>query len=162
MSGNKVTGSVPGSGFQVGIAVGYGSQVLTTIGVEDNTVQMNESGIEVRSSAGGVTVNYTNISGNALYGVENAAGDLLNAEYNWWGDASGPGGQGLGSGDAVSMNVDYIPWYITGAGDLDTQAPVAAIAGPAAIAPEEEAIYSGEASADNIGIVSYLWEVYDS
>ena len=39
--------------------------------------------------------------------------DLTNgvtAENNWWGDDSGPSGNGPGSGDAVSANVDYDPW----------------------------------------------------
>ena len=36
--------------------------------------------------------------------------DRLNATCNWWGDASGPGGVGPGSGDKVSINVDYDPW----------------------------------------------------
>ena len=36
-----------------------------------------------------------------------------NASLNWWGDASGPGGSGPGSGDAVSDYVDYDPWSFT-------------------------------------------------
>jgi hypothetical protein len=31
----------------------------------------------------------------------------------WWGDASGPGGVGPGSGDAVSDHVTYDPWAVT-------------------------------------------------
>ena len=34
----------------------------------------------------------------------------VDAENNWWGDASGPSGVGPGTGDAVSANVDYDPW----------------------------------------------------
>jgi parallel beta-helix repeat protein len=34
----------------------------------------------------------------------------VNAEMNWWGDASGPGGDGPGTGDTVVGNADYIPW----------------------------------------------------
>ena len=37
-------------------------------------------------------------------------GYILDAENNWWGDASGPGGAGPGSGCGVSANVDYSPW----------------------------------------------------
>ncbi|GAI09887.1 unnamed protein product, partial [marine sediment metagenome] len=46
------------------------------------------------------------------FGVANFAqgGGTLDATYNWWGDPSGPSGVGLGSGDAVSANVDYRPW----------------------------------------------------
>ncbi|MFQ5710866.1 MAG: nitrous oxide reductase family maturation protein NosD [Candidatus Geothermarchaeales archaeon] len=34
----------------------------------------------------------------------------LDAEYNWWGDASGPSGVGPGTGDSVSDKVDFDPW----------------------------------------------------
>jgi hypothetical protein len=37
-------------------------------------------------------------------------GFVLDARLNWWGDASGPGGEGPGSGDEVSANVMYCPW----------------------------------------------------
>ncbi len=39
--------------------------------------------------------------------------DVLNvtATHNWWGNASGPSGEGYGTGDAVSTSVDYKPWY---------------------------------------------------
>lgn len=36
----------------------------------------------------------------------------LNATGNWWGDASGPSGAGLGSGDSVSDFVDFSDWLL--------------------------------------------------
>jgi len=61
----------------------------------------------------GNVVNYNNIYGNVDFGVFNASTLLVYAEDNWWGDASGPSGIGLGTGDAVSTHVDYIPWSTT-------------------------------------------------
>ena len=56
-------------------------------------------------------INYCNIHGNAYYGVSNVSpGDTINAENNWWGDPSGPGGVGPGTGDSVSNYVDFTPW----------------------------------------------------
>ena len=34
----------------------------------------------------------------------------INAEQDWWGAADGPSGDGSGSGDAISGNVDYMPF----------------------------------------------------
>jgi len=45
--------------------------------------------------------------------VTAATADHLKAENNWWGDASGPAGEGTGSGDKVSTYVDYKPYLAT-------------------------------------------------
>ena len=53
------------------------------------------------------------ISGNSLYGVYNVSNAIINAEYNWWGDTSGPYHPILnpaGLGDAVSDSVLFEPW----------------------------------------------------
>ncbi|MFA5925545.1 MAG: hypothetical protein WC831_01305 [Parcubacteria group bacterium] len=36
----------------------------------------------------------------------------VNAEENWWGDQSGPSGEGKGVGGSVVANVDYSPWCL--------------------------------------------------
>jgi hypothetical protein len=51
--------------------------------------------------------------GNAV-GLFNQGSAVTPATGNWWGDASGPGGEGPGSGDPVSSNVDYDPWLTDG------------------------------------------------
>jgi hypothetical protein len=57
-----------------------------------------------------VTLHGNSITGNGGLGVYNESSPLLDARYNWWGDASSPGGDGPGSGDAVSGTVRYEPW----------------------------------------------------
>jgi hypothetical protein len=48
---------------------------------------------------------------NTSYGVENdTTSGQITVEHNWWGAGSGPSGQGSGSGDAVSKNVDFLPF----------------------------------------------------
>ncbi len=97
------------SGFGNGIKIGPsdGSQVLTNIDVERNTLDTNEVGVLVRSSAGGINVNLNNILTNSLYGVKNLDTNPLDAKNNWWGTTSE---------DEVKMkisgNVDYTPWLI--------------------------------------------------
>ncbi|MGA1824839.1 MAG: hypothetical protein ACMUIP_09250 [bacterium] len=38
---------------------------------------------------------------------------LVNAPCNWWGAIDGPSGEGLGSGDAITGNVDVPSWLLT-------------------------------------------------
>jgi hypothetical protein len=62
-----------------------------------------------------VVIHCNIISGNANYGVKvdtvNVT-EIVDAEDNWWGHASGPthSSNPGGSGDAVTDNVDYDPW----------------------------------------------------
>ncbi|MHC4153632.1 MAG: right-handed parallel beta-helix repeat-containing protein [Planctomycetota bacterium] len=101
------------NGFAKAILIGHSSQdqPLSNINVAHNTLYGSKIGVLVRSSADGVAVNYNNIADNNSVGVENTdANNTLAAQYNWWGDFSGPSGQGSGSGDAVSEYVDYEPW----------------------------------------------------
>ena len=52
-----------------------------------------------------------NITGHPQHGVCNTDDRLMiDARLNWWGDASGPGGSGPGTGDAVNEYVRYEPW----------------------------------------------------
>jgi hypothetical protein len=75
--------------------------------------QNQNDGIHVLND-GNPTVNIfsSNISGNGGAGLNNESGVLIDARYNWWGDASGPGGLGSGSGDAVWGHVSYEPWLL--------------------------------------------------
>lgn len=73
----------------------------------------NKVGIEILSTSGTTKVTNNNIFGNLSYGIYNQISWFtLDAINNWWGDASGPGGVGPGSGDAVSHGVDYDPWLV--------------------------------------------------
>ena len=64
----------------------------------------------VQSANSNTKINYCNVFDNIGYGVYNYGPDTIDAEYNWWGDPSGPGGAGPGSGNGVNSYVDYDPW----------------------------------------------------
>lgn len=57
-----------------------------------------------------INMNYNNVINHEKYGAANDAYGDMNAPLNWWGDASGPGGQGPGTGDNVSVDVIFYPW----------------------------------------------------
>ena len=85
----------------------------TSATVVNSTLTGNSDGIAVGYNSADVTVltaHCNNISGNTVYGISNVGAVEVDAEYNWWGDATGPAGAGSGSGDNVSTNVSYDPW----------------------------------------------------
>jgi len=58
-----------------------------------------------------VNINWNNIYDTVLdRGLINLMTTEVNGKCNWWGDASGPSGEGSGSGDAVSTYVDASTW----------------------------------------------------
>ena len=80
------------------------------ITITENDITGFYEGIRVTEGNGDVTINHNNIEGNEEYGVLNEADFEVNAKENWWDDISGPSGEALGDGDAVSENVDYTWW----------------------------------------------------
>ncbi len=77
-----------------------------------NTLTNADVGVYVYPDANvsSIGVNYNNIVGNTEEGIKNDYPLVLGAVCNWYGDASGPSGQGSGTGDSVSVNVDFTPW----------------------------------------------------
>ncbi|MCK4416669.1 MAG: right-handed parallel beta-helix repeat-containing protein [Candidatus Latescibacteria bacterium] len=114
IEGNTITWN--SADYGGGISCWYSSPTI-----KGNTISRNSSeysfsgGIDCREKSS-PTINYNNIFrntdiyGKKNYGVYHSWGNVINAENNWWGDASGPSGVGPGSGDAVSDYVDFAPW----------------------------------------------------
>lgn len=83
-----------------------------------NLLSGNNNGFTIRDKtnalSAGVQLRFNNIHGNSGYGAANFAqgGGTLDAVSNWWGSYAGPGETDAGgrTGDAVSTNVDYVPW----------------------------------------------------
>ena len=81
--------------------------------VTGNAISGAGVGIDIDPSAGSADthVNRNSITGNSA-GLTNRASVLAEATCNWWGSATGPGGQGPGSGNSVSANVSFTPWLL--------------------------------------------------
>ena len=125
-SGNTITDNAITGNTLIGIQL-MASQDNNIAG---NSISGSDTGIKIRSGntydgsswshfvSTGNAVNYNNITGNTTYGVQYEDNDgytddddiLIDATNNWWGSADGPGGEGSGSGDNVSTNVDFDPW----------------------------------------------------
>ena len=89
--------------------------LVTNTSILENNIEDNRIGVYVEGFDSNVIglLHHNNIKGNAGYGaLFNATYGtaILDARFNWWGDASGPSGMGPGAGDAISDYVTYSPW----------------------------------------------------
>ncbi len=105
---NTITENIADSlGFGAGIACTRNSSPV----IDSCTIAANNGdGVDCDSSSY-PEIHFCNITDNTGFGVSNRwLEDTVDAENNWWGHASGPGGVGPGTGDEVSEYVDYDPW----------------------------------------------------
>ena len=80
--------------------------------IQNNTISNNNIGIKVQNQ-GNPVINQNDIIDNYQYGVENTGSNIINCENNYWGSTTGPyhpSQNPMGLGNAVSDNVDFIPW----------------------------------------------------
>ncbi len=117
ITNNSVSESKKGISFYEYVQQGHTAGNMTGVTVACNTMKKNTVGLYISAGAhvkaDTFVIEYNNFVGNTLYGLQNNNALVVTAEYNWWGDASGPSGVGSGSGDAVTTNVDYEPWSFT-------------------------------------------------
>ncbi len=108
-----------------GITCKYGSQATIT----NCTIKNNDLDGIYSSHGSNPLIHNCNITDNVRYGIYNVVDTVtLDAEYNWWGDASGPyhpiENPG-GLGDTVSDYVDFDPWLTNpGAKEYTTSTPL--------------------------------------
>ncbi|MEX0826782.1 MAG: calcium-binding protein [Acidimicrobiia bacterium] len=104
------------AGFENGLRLGPSSTASSGIAVSvtGNTFSDNTTAIRIRQDID-ATANHNSIAGTSLTTgvVVEAGAPSADAECNWWGDATGPSGDGSGSGSTVSPGADFTPWLTT-------------------------------------------------
>lgn len=91
--------------------------VTGPLSITGNDIYSNTTGIGVGPKVSGVEAQFNNIYNNTAFGVnvwDQTGTSSINATNNWWGSATGPthSSNSDGTGDAVSDNVLFDPWYI--------------------------------------------------
>ena len=130
---------------------GYGIEFYnagpTTTG---NTITGCQNGIV--HWGGNPPIHFNSIYGNTYYGIYSTA--AVDAENNWWGDASGPYHPTLnpaGKGDEVSDTVDFEPWLTEEGGVGTTEAHSEAIDGSGTIDATDTPEGMGDVTIDATG-----------
>jgi len=96
----------------IGILIGWPLDGFdpSTVNIQGSTISNNDDmGIYVCDDST-LEAHFNKIVGNTDFGVVNDGGETVDATYNWWGANTGPSGFGPGDGDAVSNNVNFVPW----------------------------------------------------
>jgi hypothetical protein len=113
--------------------MGYYNEDDSTVTIKNCDIYDNYIGIlAIKSPSSSAHSN--NIYDNRVYGVESMAAydgstAVFDATNNWWGSSDGPSGEGPGTGDAISENVEYCPWLDAEGGEsfgpcIDDEKPV--------------------------------------
>ena len=91
----------------------YRNNILNTI--HDSIDVYNYSAGQPGEVPTNVEIHCNQIDGSGGDGlwVGDYVTNTVDAENNWWGDPSGPSGDGPGTGDTVIGNADYDPWLPT-------------------------------------------------
>ena len=125
-SGNtiNVTAGTYNENIVVNKIINLSGSGMPTISVSGTNIEVTVdnvvvTGFDITGGSTGILVNggannkfnYNKIHNNTTYGINNTGTDTIDAEYNYWGDASGPSGEGYGTGDSLSANIVYSPWY---------------------------------------------------
>lgn len=95
-----------------GIDLSYATNNCT---IMKNTISENRDGISCLGILDNITIQYNSIVNNVEFGIEvrNGEDNSIHAQYNWWGNATGPHHDTLnpgGGGDNISYNVIFDPW----------------------------------------------------
>lgn len=122
VSGNIIDGVTP-RGIYVVAETRNADAVASveTLTITNNTINDNGDGVVVKDyvngggtpSHSGLAINNNSITSNTTFGVNVENGSEVDAANNWWGASTGPthASNPGGSGDAVSDNVSFSPWY---------------------------------------------------
>ncbi len=105
---------------------GEGALELTGVSdllCEEGSFENNDIGVRLQPTGAGdigagygpndnIQLHCCDFSGNckAIENLDIATTTIIDARRNWWGHESGPSGEGSGSGDSISTNVDFSSW----------------------------------------------------
>ena len=93
------------------IALNHDDSASPSFNITGNQIESNALGVLVLAG-GTIEINENDIVDNGV-DANALSSDTVDATSNWWGDATGPSGEGPGTGASVSQNVEFDPWLST-------------------------------------------------
>ena len=132
VTGNTIAfvGADNTSTYGIEADAGYGPDDMA-VNIDNNIINGFDVGVvwwKCESTCGAGVFTAMSASGNCFTDndegmTSNVTSPTVNAENNWWGDASGPynaTSNPSGTGDSASANIDFTPWTSAGCSQPDT------------------------------------------
>jgi hypothetical protein len=185
VSGVNLEGNVVAANTEDGIL--FDADVHSSIVISSNTVSSNKNGICVSTLTGTYLTNnaiayntangflyqegnhtayHNDIYGNVV-GMDANASTFVNAEYNYWGDSSGPYNVSLnptGRGDPVAgsgANIDFVFFLTKPSGHINVK-PMAMLMTDKTLTPRNQAVmFFGTESTDEGHVDRYYFDFGD-
>ncbi|MEZ4887871.1 MAG: hypothetical protein R3E32_24300 [Chitinophagales bacterium] len=123
ITGNTITGNTGEASSDGSTSAGIlittyfpaGENLPNDITITSNTITGNTVGVSIgfdpAADVSVATINNNDLSNNPSGGIVNVSPSAtVDGSMNWWGDASGPSGEGSGTGASVSPNVTFGSW----------------------------------------------------
>jgi len=110
-----ISGNIIDNNSVFGISPGAGGVSMDNLTIENNQISSNANGlifVNTPASFANLSISCNEIVGNTVGAFSNSIQvDML---LNWWGDSSGPSGNGPGTGDSVETDltgdINFDPW----------------------------------------------------
>ena len=81
--------------------------------IQFNSITGNTTYGVVAASSSDPSLHHNSFAANTTGAISQTSSNIVDARFNWYGDASGPGGSGGGTGQGVTTNVAFDPWLGT-------------------------------------------------
>ena len=131
-----------------------------------NSISYNDIGISYENATGILPAQYNDIYSNT-YGMNMSLSWPINAEYNYWGDQSGPQHASLnppGKGNPVESDgtdLDFIPFLSAANGYINARPVARLLSDKALVAPNQVVIFIATTSSDDRRLDKYFFDFGD-
>ncbi len=156
ISGNTLSTSLMG--------IRVHGQVSTNIA--QNSISYNDIGVCFENASGVFLIQFNDVYGN-ICGMNVSASEPINAEYNYWGDPSGPYHVSLnpsGKGNLVQsdgVNLDFIPFLSAPNGYVNARPIARLLSDKTLIAPDQPVTFIATTSSDDRRVDRYFFDFGD-
>jgi len=137
-----------------------------SVDIVHNSISYNDVGVFYENATGILPDQYNDVYSNTC-GMNMTLSEPINAEYNYWGDQSGPLHTSLnpsGKGnpaESTGADLDFIPFLSAPNGYINARPVARLLSNKALVAPNQTVIFFGTTSSDDRRVDMYFFDFGD-